>query len=330
MTHGHDARLVLDWLLSRQRPLLLTHEHPDGDAFGSLLGLLAALHDLGRPAVAYLGAPLPRRYRNILAVPANLCVGGPVPSGEFDGTVCLDTTGPERLVLPPGWTPTALPTPVGVVDHHADNRRFGDVRWVAPEMAATAQMLARMLREGGIGLSPAVATWLLTGLLMDTGGLRYLHAGPAILHDAAYLLERGADGPHLMRELFLRDPYPRRRLEARVLDTARFACGGRLVCGVLEPATLQELGVEPEDTENLVDTLKTLEGVEIACLLQPEPGRMRFSFRSQSPRYPVNELARVLGGGGHVMAAGAKVPGMTVADAEVKVVELAQRMLPHD
>ncbi len=56
---------VLDEIRSGERFLLVTHEHPDGDALGSLLGMHGVLRALGKDTVMYLAAddlPLPQEY----------------------------------------------------------------------------------------------------------------------------------------------------------------------------------------------------------------------------------------------------------------------------
>ena len=119
-------------------------------------------------------------------------------------------------------------------------------------------------------------------------------------------------------------------LQAKLLEDARFAHDKRQIYAILTPEMLTEAGLSPADTEGVIDTLKSVDGVDIACLIQPEPGRVRFSLRSQNPDIPVNGIARQIGGGGHRMAAGARAEGLTVREAEKKLVELTQRVLIDD
>ena len=66
------AQLVLDALRDGERFVLTTHEHPDGDALGSLAAMQHVLCALGKDAVSFLSAdefPLPYEYR-FLELPA--------------------------------------------------------------------------------------------------------------------------------------------------------------------------------------------------------------------------------------------------------------------
>ena len=47
-----DFREAAALLLSRRRPVLVTHDRPDGAGLGCLLAMRAILADLGRPATA--------------------------------------------------------------------------------------------------------------------------------------------------------------------------------------------------------------------------------------------------------------------------------------
>src|ERR1700756_45054 len=59
-----DFAAVLDALRSHERFLVVTHENPDGDALGSMLGATLGLRELGKDVLMYLTAAtrLPAEY----------------------------------------------------------------------------------------------------------------------------------------------------------------------------------------------------------------------------------------------------------------------------
>lgn len=306
---------VAGWLVSRRQLLMLTHERPDGDALGSLLGWCRILADSGRTVTGFLRQPIAPRF-SFLPGGDWLCLGQSPQNQTFDGVICLDSTSWERTDRPAGL-PAGLP--LLVLDHHADNQRFGAVNCVLPDMAATAQLLARLARFCALPLGADAASCLLTGMAMDTGGFHFANVKAEVLRDAAFLLDAGADYAKVMEALFFREPLGRRRLAARLLERAVFACDGRFVYSVLQPEWFTELGVAVADTEGLIDALRVIDSVEIACVLQPEPGAVRLSLRGRSLAHPVSDIAHELGGGGHPLAAGVKLPGVTLADAEARI-----------
>lgn len=328
MSVDHPAREgVMAWLMARSRVLLTAHERPDGDAFGSLFGLQAALRSLGKEAPVYIRHPVPRKYERLMPAGREVWTSRWPADGCFDGVVCLDVTEEARVDLPDGVTLSQVSDNICVIDHHPDNQRFGTLNWVDPEMAATSQMIAELWCGEALPIpGEGAATALLTGLVADTGGFRFQNTTPAALRAAALLIEAGADCREIMDAMFMSEPYARRVLEARLLEDAVFCFKGSLVYSILTEELLREVGVDKQDTEGLIDTLKVIEGVDVACLLQPGEGRVRISLRSRRAEFPVNELAHALGGGGHPLAAGAWVENATVTEAVEKLLKMTQRM----
>ena len=327
MTDRGSSERVIAWLRERSNLLLLSHERPDGDAYGSMFGLLLGLKASGRSCALYLKEPLPRGYRRLFPPLDEVFTGERCPQGDFDGVVCLDVTGKDRVDGPPSGAFPPDMSSVCALDHHPDSAWGCEAKWVAPDRASTAQIVAHIVREAGWGITPEAATCLLTGLVTDTGGFRFDNTDANALREAARLIDEGAQHTRIMREMFLRKPLGRGLLEGRLLRNARFHCDGRLVLAVLDRALLDEFGVSSAELEGVVDTLKGVDGVDIACLLQPDANDVRLSIRSTNPDCPVNGIARQLGGGGHPLAAGATAEGVTLQEAEQKFVELGAQVL---
>jgi phosphoesterase RecJ-like protein len=73
--------------------------------------------------------------------------------------------------------------------------------------------------------------------------------------------------------------------------------------------TATRLGATGEDFDGLIEHVRSIEGTEVAMLFRETgEGDTKVSFRSNGAA-DVNRLARRFGGGGHVKAAGALIPG---------------------
>ena len=121
----------------------------------------------------------------------------------------------------------------------------------------------------------------------------------------------------------LYESYPRRRLELlrELLRTMRFSECGRIATFSLSLKTAAELGVIPEDNEGLIDHLRAVHGVIVAAFFEElSDGKVRVSMRSKDERVDVCAICLTFGGGGHTLAAGARVRG-TLAEVEEKVLE---------
>jgi phosphoesterase RecJ-like protein len=106
-----------------------------------------------------------------------------------------------------------------------------------------------------------------------------------------------------------------------LLGTMRFGAHGRLASFSLSLETARALGVRPEDTEGLIDHLRAIEGVIVAVFFEELlEGKVRVSMRSKSEAADVAAICQRFGGGGHKLAAGARVKG-TLGEVEARVLE---------
>jgi phosphoesterase RecJ-like protein len=304
-TQTSDLQAVVDVLRTRDRIAVVSHENPDGDALGSLLGVSLALRELGKDVVMYLEgtAPLPAEYRflDLAGVAREL-------PADIDERVLLavDCANERRI----GESNEAVERAAFVidVDHHHDNSRFGDVNLVVPDASSTAEVVRDVLRELDVELTPAIAEALYVGLVTDTGRFQYTNTTPKALRLAAELVEAGADVHGIFRHVYETVQFAKLKLLARALDRARLFDGGRLVVSYLLRGDFAEVGAEEPFSEGIIDHLRAVEGSEMVALIR-EPPRdegpsRRISLRSSHDEVDVSAIARLRGGGGHPQAAG--------------------------
>ncbi len=297
------------------------HMDPDADTLGSGLALAEALRRARRasPQVV-VGSPdgeaarLPRRLGQL---PGAAQVADPASLRVPATLVVVDCSGPDRL----GGLSWLVDQAAQVIwiDHHRDGGAPGDVRLVDPEAAATAELVAELVRRMGVRLDGAVATNLYAGLVTDTGRFGHGSTTPAALELGAELVAAGVDVVGLTRLLFAEQRFAELRLLGAVLAEARLDPRG-LVWSVVDEAQLDEAGLAFGETDGLVDHLRTVSEAECALLLKRRrSGELKGSLRSISG-VEVRSMAAALGGGGHDQAAGFSV----TADLDDVVERIAQ------
>ena len=90
----------------------------------------------------------------------------------------------------------------------------------------------------------------------------------------------------------------------------RFDAEGRVASFSLSMQTAADLGVLPEDNEGLIDHLRAIHGVIVAVFFEElADGKVRVSMRSKDEHVDVCAICQKFGGGGHTLAAGARVRG---------------------
>jgi phosphoesterase RecJ-like protein len=302
-----DMQAVIAALRDNDRFVVTSHEAPDGDALGSLLGAGLALKELGKDAVMFLGgpAPLPGEYRFLDLEKQGLSRTRPDDFGERV-LVAVDCASKGRVGAEPGVVDAARFTIN--IDHHHDNPRFGDVNLIVPDASSTGEVLADVIEELGVALTPEIAEALYIALVTDTGRFQYANTTPKALRLAAELVEAGVDVHRVFQGIYESVEFAKLKLLARALERAQIHEGGRLVISYLVRTDFTDLGVGEEYAEGIIDYLRAVDGTELAAVIRepPEPpdAARRVSLRASADELDVSAIARQRGGGGHRQAAG--------------------------
>jgi phosphoesterase RecJ-like protein len=298
---------------------VMSHVRPDVDALGSTLALALSLKGLGKEVRAWNEEGMLEKY-NFLAQ-AELLTQPPSEPEDFDVVVALDTAVQNRL----GSTTAAVRhAKLWInIDHHPSNPRYGDLVYIDPDAPATGQILFELLTNQKFPITREIAENLYAAISTDTGSFQYPNTTVRTFEIAAELVRCGVDVGRTSQLLY--ENFPRRRIELlrELLGTMQFGCDGRLAWFSLSQAAALALGVLPEDNEGLIDNLRAIRGVIVAVFFEELPdGKVRVSMRSKNQAVDVCAICTQFGGGGHVLAAGARVRG-TLPEVEKKIVEQA-------
>ena len=215
---GTELDQVVEELRSAERLLLTTHENPDGDALGSLLGMHGVLTQLGKDALMYLSPdefPLPHEYRDM---ENRDIIGGPPADMDERVAVFLDCGNIDRM-------PVDFLQRDGIhilnIDHHHDNTRFGTANLVDPKASCTAEIVWRLSKELGAERTTEIARALYVGLITDTGRFMYENTTPEAHQMAAELIEAGVEPHVIYSRIYESLPFERITLLQRALSTIR-------------------------------------------------------------------------------------------------------------
>src|ERR687892_1445619 len=303
-------------LREHQRFAVMSHVRPDGDALGSQLALALSLQQLGKEVRVWNEDGMLEKYSFLPR--AELVTKPPSAPEDFDCAIALDTAIQNRL----GTALAAVHSKLWInIDHHLSNPGYGDVVHVDPEAPATAEIIFRLIKSQNLPFNRDIAENLYAAISTDTGSFQYPKTSARTFEIAAELIRAGLDVGRLNQQLY--ENYPRRRLELlrELLRTMRFEHAGRVASVSLSLKTGAELGVLPEDNEGLIDHLRAIRGVIVAVFFEElGDGKVRISMRSKNEAVDVCAICQKFGGGGHSLAAGARVRG-TLAEVEEKVLE---------
>ena len=313
-----DWQPLKELIEASQRFVITSHVRPDADAIGSELGLAAVLEALGKSA-RIINPGATGRHLSFLD-PAGrvkkLGEGVTIEEAcQADVHFIVDTSARGQLdsmcaVL------DRTPARKVVIDHHVNGDDLGAMEFRDVTASATGVLMTELAEFLGVALAAEPAGQLYAAIATDTGWFRFPNTDSRTLRTAARLVDRGVQ-PHLLyRELYERSTLARLKLTARVLDRVTLEAGGKVAHTYVLQRDFRETGSHPSDTEDLVNEGLTIEGVECAFMLVEQPGgQIKASLRSRS-RVDVAAICREFGGGGHVQAAGAMLPGPLEAARE--------------
>lgn len=316
---------VLAALRAARRIAVVSHRDPDPDTIGSGLALGAALSALGKQVSYHCADPVPDAIRFLVGSEAYMT---DPPPAEVDliCTVDFGDAARAKFALPAG-------VPVANIDHHATNVSFGQANLVDASSAATGELVGRVIDALGVLWTPQMATAALVAIMTDTGSFQFPSTDARALRRAASLREQGADLQAITYNVFRN-----KRFEALKLWGAAFSRlvredGGRLVWTWTEPEDIAWAEARDEDISGLVEQIARSAGMRVALLFNGQAGGVKVSCRTSQSEPSVDAAALMAryGGGGHVRAAGALVPGdhqavrqRVLADARVALVQATQ------
>lgn len=284
---------------------IVGHVRPDGDCVGSQLGLALALKAEGKKVTVWNEDPMPRKLSFL--DPDHL-FQQPKPGQKFDCLIATDCASFERLGAV-GACVTERKQFINI-DHHASNTRYGDMNWVSPREPSSGELIYRILKVAKWPITKQIADCLFTAVSTDTGSFQYPTTRPGTFHVGAELVTRGANLAKICDEVYQSYPLSRAKLLKHVYSTFRLTHSDQIAYFWLKKADFTRTGAVADDSEGLIDHIREIEPVVVACLFEElEPELTRISLRSKTDKVNVNEIATQFGGGGHKAAAGARIPG---------------------
>jgi len=306
-----SVREVRNALLASRKAILTTHLNADGDGAGCQAALAAWLRANGTEAWIVNPTQFPETFKFLLGDPSWV-VEASSPNvqrlcDEADLAVVLDTGEVQRI----GRVRSLIRhLPTVVIDHHQPGEQpIGGISLRDPEACATGELVYDVIVAAGGPWPATTLEGIYVAILTDTGSFRFTNATPGSHQVAADLIARGVDPETMYGRVYGGAPLGRYRLLERALATLEFDEKAGIAWMVVPQDALLEIGATPDDLEGMVDVPRSVAGARVGLLFRlTTTGEVKVSFRSTGP-VDVNELAKRFGGGGHIKASGAMVPG---------------------
>lgn len=298
--------------------VVVTHRKPDGDAIGSALALQRGIGS-GKQVDIHLVGPVGRSLLE-LAGDTAVVVSDEPPAGDPDLVVLVDTGSWTQVGPLSDWLKRQRDAGRVIgLDHHPVGDDIATERIIDTTAASCTMMVYRLLKSMGCTIDGArggTGEAIFAGLATDTGWFQHSNADADAYAMASDLLQLGVDRVRLHRLLEQNASPGKLLLLGRALASIRWELEGRCAVMRLTSADFEDAGTGREELEGLVNEPLRVSTVEASILMyEEESGATKISFRSKPPREPngfffdVSAASRLLGGGGHVHASGARFDG---------------------
>lgn len=292
-------------LLAAERILMTTHERTDGDDFGSIQAIALHLESLGKQVTIAIKGGLPS-YLRFLAPHTEIATTW--PEKQFDILVTSGCSTLSRI----GWPlENKVPKTIINFDHHHDSTAFGTINVIDSNKSSVAELVYEFFALSGWPISSAIANCLLAGLMSDTGSFLYNNTRASTLKTAAKLMAHGAHPGILSRHLFKYKTVASLKAWGRALDNAHLDSKKGMIHSALTHEDWQQLPEASNATfEGFIEVLNKAQEAKFAMFLKQDGPIIKGSLRSEEHKgVNVHAIAKSLGGGGHILAAGFAMEG---------------------
>ena len=299
-------------LADANRPVVLTHTHPDGDALGASSALVLYLRSLGKDAALILPDSPAENLRFILpeSIPC-YCNDQDAPAAESrireaDLIILADANHFSRTE---GLQKAASASPARKVlmDHHLnpDLETFG-LAFTTPDISSASEVIYWVLKSISQGISTEIGTALMIGMTTDTNNFAN-SVYPSTFRMASELIAAGVDRDALLQQIYNSYRENRVRLMGYMQSEQLHILPGGSAYMILTRDIQQRFDMLDGESEGLVNVPLTIGQVKLSVLLKEDDGHFRVSVRSKKGTSAQQLALKYFHGGGHENAAGGKL-----------------------
>ncbi len=301
-----SLQTLKEFLSDKPRILIISHAGPDGDTTGASTALYRGLKNLEFPVSLACLDNIPEAFQFIKDTKEYKKDFDPE---KFQGVVFVDC-GDKKMTRFHDAHPEILSDEMFKIniDHHPTNDLFGDVNFVNTKASSSCEIVAELLKELEIKITPDIATCLLLGIYTDTGSFQHQNTTPKTYAMASELVKLGGNISKIAKNVFYNNEFKKFKLWGKVLKDLHLTDDGAAIIGV-HKSDYESLGATRSDLQGVIDLVSSMPEAKYSVVLsEDEKGNVKASLRTRDPNIDVKALAERYGGGGHVKASGFTIP----------------------
>lgn len=312
------THVLLDLLSDSSRVIIMGHKYMDVDCLGAAIGLNSSFRQLGiKTNIIYneSDAVVSSLKSSLVELDdyGNVFIGIDAAKAIVDENTLLIIVDVHNENHVESMDVVNMSSRVVIIDHHrksTDYIKDSILNYVEPYASSTSELITEMLQYlvKKPDLKKLESTIMLAGIYLDTKNF-YFKTGVRTFEAAATLRRFGADTLKL-KKLF-RDSLEKTILKSDIIKSA-------IITDNIAVAVCPEGIVDYVIAAQVADDILDIKDVEAAFVLVKIKNEILISGRSLDT-LNVQVILEKLGGGGHMMMAGASLADITLEEAQKRL-----------
>ena len=297
---------IADALRESNTVLLYPHVGIDGDAVGSCAAIAKMLRKMGKTCYALYAEDIPDNLsfmaKDYFSSDINV-----IADENLDISMAVDCGGYDRFKDFQDKFDKAKKTIC--IDHHGTSTGIADLNYIFSDAAACGVLVYDLLLELGLNdldkeAKKEIGEAIFAAITTDTGNFQYSNTNRRCHEIMAELYDLGIDVNKVSVEIYENERPEKLKIANVAMSHLMMIANGKGAIAFVSNDELTLNGIKAGETDPIVQSLRSIRGVEIAAFLkEKDPNVIRVSYRSKMDA-DVSKLACLHDGGGHIKAAG--------------------------
>jgi len=301
---------TLNYILNKSGSVLLfAHTGPDGDTIGANLALREYIISLGKKADIACYDPFPEYLKDLFR--AEFIHPDKLDVSVYNAIIACDSVERGFSKIIPRISENQA---VILIDHHPDILIQGDVNIIDPSISSVCEIIYRFFTFCNLKITKEIATYLMAGILGDTGSLQHSNTSTYVMNIVSDLMKKGAPISKIVDTVFSNKKISTLKLWGRAFEKAKINSNSGMIITVITEEDIKDCDASTEDIAQVASILNTVPGTKFSLILSQREGDViKGSLRSEEYKgTDVSKIAHKFGGGGHKLASGFEVKGKIV------------------
>lgn len=309
--------MIIDKVITKikksEKILLLTHEKPDGDALGSMLGLNIGLRKIKKDVECFCSDRVPQIF---FFLPRAKTIKKDFLLGDFDLIIILDCGDARRTGFPKRLKNlTGYKNKIINIDHHPKNdlHKLAKINLIDYNSSSTSEIIYTILKRLKIKIDKDIALCLLCGLYTDTGSFMHSNTSPETLKIASDLLRCGARFRKITENVVNSHTLPALKLRGIALSRLKINKKYKIATSIIDQNDMKKCNATNDDVAGIVNMINVIPGIKVSLFIyEQDKDIIKGSLRTEENKINLTRLARLFGGGGLKKASGFTMDGRLI------------------